>query len=301
MPKTVGFKDKTVTSGFDDDKENQYRAKQGRTDIVRFMTEPVEYLVHKINDVLDPDEDGEERAFSLKCAQDWDEAEDDWVGDCEACEQEYDRQSRYAVGMLVVARKSKSGKTIKVDANESVKYWDYAATTYSRMETLTESVEEGGKEIRKVEVKITCEDTGWQKVNLTRYEGKQCTKREHVTAWKEEGPEILEKATTPSDNASIKRRLKKKKKTRDDYEEEPEEEEEDLGLEEDEEEEEEEEERPKRKKKASKKTSKKATKKKATKKKATKKKTKKKDEEEEEEDEPLDEDDVDGMIDELGL
>jgi len=98
MPRDVGWGDESVGNR-GPDKERQYRGVKGETHVIRVMTTCKEVRVHFVDDILDPDKDGEARGFWMNCSREWDESEEEWVGDCMGCDREYTVSSKFVAGI----------------------------------------------------------------------------------------------------------------------------------------------------------------------------------------------------------
>ena len=214
--KRIGWEDESIVGGFRNERERQFRAKKGKTFVIRVMEDAFSFRQHKINDILEPDKDGEERAFNMNCSKDWDDEAEDWTGDCEGCEREYDVVERFIAGILVLGYYSgRSDKFKAVDADESPHYWDFGRTQYRKISDLALSMQRGKKKraLKTVELLVTCEDENFQKINLNKADpdDERRTTREHVEAWKEQGDDLLDLATEAPKKSEWQRRLKKKK------------------------------------------------------------------------------------------
>lgn len=225
----IDWEDEDIVSGFKKDKYRQFRAKPGVTHVARVMTMPVQYRVHKINDVLEPDKDGEENCFNMNCSKTWDDAADGdddeqgtggWVGDCEGCEKEYDLQDRYVAGLAVVGEIRK-GSVKKVSAAESPHYWDFGNDKYRSLSDIRLSMKRGKKNrpLKAVELEIKLNDSKpevFQDLNIQKRDSDHdvLTTKNHVAEWKEQGPELVKDSQEGPSKAEWKRRLKSKKSTK---------------------------------------------------------------------------------------
>lgn len=224
MARTIGWENEDVKAGFGGpNKESQYRAEKGTRHVVRLVGMPQEYRTHKIDDVLEKNEKGEQKAFNVNCAKKWDEkakSEDSddlgaWVGECQACDQEYDVAMRYVCGMILLAeQKGKAPKATVLPPESSPRFWDFAATTYERIRTLVGELRqaEPPRKLHEVDVVITCEDSLYQKINLNVSQAKPLCSPAHVAAYKEVGTKLIAECSKESKNSDLQRRLKKKAK-----------------------------------------------------------------------------------------
>lgn len=286
----VGWNDESVSSGFSDHKDQQYKGEKGVKHILRICTECEEYRVHEVDDVF-KNNDGEYITFNIVCGKHWDEEAEDWAGDCLACDKEYDAKTKFIAGVLMVGViKGKSEKPAAVEPHQSVFYWAFGNDKYEQLRDLYFGLKqaEEPKRLKDVELMVTCgkakDAVQFQKLNITIWQGKTMTTKAHKKAAIEGMRALMDAASAPTKPAEMKRRLKKKREAEPD---------------DDEEEEEEEEDRPKRTKK---KTSKKKTKKKTRRKKEPDPEPEdeeEEEEEEEEEDEGTGDPEMDALMDEI--
>lgn len=219
MPRKVGWKDQSIKSGFgrgSDDKK--FKGINGIKHLIRIVTDCMEMRVHGIDDVLEPREDGEPRVFNMNCAMTWSDDEDDWVGECLACDRGYDVNVKYVCGIIVLAE-IKGQKIQKIDPENCVYWWPFGADKYRKLSDIALDLEtaaelEGGeaKTLDKIDIMVTCEDENWQRLDLKHFQGKKSLlKKAHVDQWKEEGPDLLKEAMKGDKPKVQERQLKKKK------------------------------------------------------------------------------------------
>lgn len=212
MVKKIGWEDETVTGGFQKkNKEQQFRGQKGTKHVIRIPGEVVEYRVHKVEDVAEPKENGEPQAFNLNCAKVWDETAEEWAGDCLACERDYPISARYVCGLVLVGvQKGKNPNVQKIDAPNSVMFWDFAGTTYRKISDLVLELKRAvpPKPLKSVELVVTCEDDNFQKVNIGISQGAPLTTKDHIAAFKDEAPKLVEECAAAPKPDDMKRELK---------------------------------------------------------------------------------------------
>lgn len=219
--RVVGWEDTSIVSGFGDrkNKERQYRGKKGEKHYIRVVSPAEEIRLHTVDDVA-TNKNGEPVTFQMICSKEWDEEKQEWVGECEGCERDYDIMERYFCCILLLGiKKGTRGKTQALDPENSVYYWDFGKDKYETLREIAIELAEAGKKLSGVELSVTCTDDSFQKLKIQKAEGKRLTTGAHVAVFKEEGQEIVDEATKAPSIAEQKRRLKKrkaKKKTEDD-------------------------------------------------------------------------------------
>ncbi len=214
MPRKIGWEDDTVRAGFGGpNKELQFRGEKGTKHIIRVVGEAQEYRVHKIDDVLMPGDDGEPRSFNLNCAKEWDDAASDWGGECLACEKDYDIAVRYVTGIVLLGiQKGKAPKPTLQEPTACAMFWDFGADKYTKLYEIGQELKRAtpAKKLSQVELVITCEDTGFQKLNIGVSQGAALTTKDHLACYKEQGTKLVEECCAPPKPDDMKRRLKKK-------------------------------------------------------------------------------------------
>lgn len=292
MGRKIGWSDETIQGGYGDDslKDRRYKGLRGQKHVVRVMTEAEVFRVHVIDDVLDAAEDGEPRVFYMNCSQTWDDEAEDWTGKCMGCEGDYDVQEKYIAGVLLLGvQKGKKGGMQKIDPENSPHYWTFGADKYRKLSNIYLELQRAKKKrsLKQVELTIDCgskaDDEKFQKLDINVAQGDDMTTRDHVAAWKEDGPDLIEAAMKVESIAVQKRKLKKKKRKRED---------EDDVIDD---EEEEEEEKPRR----AKKKGPRRTKKKASRKKKEPEPEEEEEGDDEEEEDEVGEDDLDDLLSEI--
>lgn len=274
--KAVGWQDESVQSGFSDrkDKERQYRAKKGRTDYMRVMSSAEEYRTHSVPDVAF-NKEGEAVTFNIICSKEWDDKKEDYVGECLSCDKDYEVSERFICGVIFLgSKKGKRGSINENSADNAPYYWDFGNDKYVKLREMAmrQAEAEPPKKLSQVELVVTCTDDGFQKIEISKYEGKRLTTKDHIAEYKEQGEDLIDEAVKPPSVAEQKRRLKSKKPKK----------KADEDLFGDEDDGDEPEEKPKKKAR-----------------KSPAKARKKKEPEPEPEDEDEDDDDLDGLLDEL--
>lgn len=211
----IGWEDQSITGGFKGaNKERQFKGEIGVTYIIRVMTECEEYRVHVVDDVREPDKNGEPQVFNMICSKTWDSGAEDWTGECEGCERDYVLNNKYISGVLVVGSyKGRSKVPQKIDPANAAHYWPFGGDKYRKLSdiALTLSRAKKPRTLKQVELEVSCEDETFQKLNIQISQGEALTTRAHIEAWNEEGPKLLEEATKPPTIAEQKRNLKKRK------------------------------------------------------------------------------------------
>ena len=211
----IGWEDETVKGGFGGpNEERKFRGEKGTKKIVRFTTSCFRYRVHSINDVRPPHpKTGEEQGFGMNCSKEWSDKNEEWEGDCEPCERDYDLKDRFICGLILVGIQKGRGKVQKIDPENSPMFWDFAGTMYEVVRDKQAELKQAKKpqKITQVEYIVTCDDDQWQKIRLDKSDREVYTTREHVRAWKEQGDQLIADATEGLDVKTQKRKLKKKK------------------------------------------------------------------------------------------
>jgi hypothetical protein len=217
--RSIGWKDPDISGGGNRrNRERQYRGKKGERHYIRIVTECEEYQVHSVDDVLDPRDDGEPRIFNMNCSKHWDDEADDYVGECLACERDYDINTRYICGILLLAvKKGTKGKAQTLDPENAPHYWDFGADKYRKISNHAIELADADppKPIQKVEFVVTCEDEGFQKLDINVSQSKQLTTRDHMEEWAEQGPSLVDGASGALSLKEQKRSLTKRKKKKD--------------------------------------------------------------------------------------
>jgi len=214
MPRKVGWTDKSITGGRGVDKDKRFKGQKGMTFVIRVMTDCDEFRTHFVDDVLEPDKDGEVRGFSVVCAKTWDEDADDYVGDCLCCERDYDVSTQYIAGVILVGQyKGRAKKPQELDAESSVLYWQFGADKYRKLSDIALELSRAtnARKLHQVELTVKCEDDFYQKLNLNVSQADRLTTKEHIVAWKDEGEDLVASACKVPSSAEMKRSLKKKK------------------------------------------------------------------------------------------
>lgn len=218
--KKVGWGDESVTSGYDDSlRENRFRGTRGTKYLIRVLTDAMEYRVHTIDDVLDADEEtGEARCFNMNCSLDWDEDKEDWVGKCIPCEEEYDANSRFVCGLVLLATQKGRGKWQSIDPENSVMYWDFGRDKYVQLRDIELELQRAKtkkKGLKHVELVVTCgnkrDDETFQKLRIQISQDEPAMTRDYLEAFKAEGLSLVERASAGDDPKVQARKLKKKK------------------------------------------------------------------------------------------
>lgn len=209
--------------GFKKDKSRQYRGKAGEKHFLRIMTDPEEYILHKVDDVLEPEEDGTPRVFNAICRREWDDDEEDWTGDCQACDEGYETISRYICGVVFLGQKPAKGKgkISRIDPELSPRYWDFGKDKFNSLAAVFSDLqdEDPPRKLNQVEITVTCDekrDEEYQDLKINTYSGKTLTEKGHLKAWKAQGADLIDAATKADSESEMKRSLarKKKKKSR---------------------------------------------------------------------------------------
>lgn len=223
--------DPKAGGGYKKDKSRQYRGKSGEKHFLRIMTEPDEYIVHKVDDVLEPDEHGEPRAFNAICRKEWDDDAEDWAGECEACDRGYETFSRFICGVLFLGTKPAKGKgkIAKIDPEASPRYWDFGRDKFNSIAAVYSDLQDADppQKLNQVEVTVTCDsarDEEYQDLKINTSSAATLTGKPHLLAWKAQGDKLIDEATKADSESEMKRSLaRKKKKRRDDDDDEQEE------------------------------------------------------------------------------
>lgn len=213
----VGWEDQSITGGRrgGPDKERRYRGKKGETHVIRVMTDCNEFRQHSVDDVLEPDKDGEARVFQINCRKVWDEKAEDWSGSCECCdERDYDLSGKFISGILLVGvYKGRSTTAQKIDPEHSPLWWDFGPDKYRQLSDIALELSRSSKKrkLSQVELTVKCEDEHFQKLNINVSQADTLTTKAHIDEWRSEGEKLLEEATAGPTEAEMKRNLKKKK------------------------------------------------------------------------------------------
>ena len=222
MARKIGWEDESITGTFNDD-DKKYRGVKGETHVIRVMQECVEFRIHFVDDVLDPSKDGEPRGFNKNCSREWSEADEDYVGDCDGCDREYDISSKFAAGILHLGTYKGRSKTVqKVDPENGVRWWPFGGDKYRKLSDLSLELSraEKPKKLHQVELVIKCEDEAFQKLNVNVSQAKALTTKAHVAEWKATGEKLVDEMIAGTTAKDWTRTLKRKKKRKKDDDEE---------------------------------------------------------------------------------
>lgn len=219
MGRKIGWEDESVTGSFRQDRERQYRGKEGEKHVVRAVGECIEYRQHFVDDVLDPAKDGTPKGFSMNCAREYNDDNGEWEGDCLGCDREYELSTRYCTGLLHLATyKGRSRTPQKIEPENAVHWWDFGGDKYRKLSDLALELSraENPKKLHQVEIVITCEPggEGYQKLNINLSQAKALTTRGHIEEYQETGPKMVAEAVKAPNASEQKRRLKKKRRKR---------------------------------------------------------------------------------------
>lgn len=219
MPRKVGWEDESITGGFGNDDEDKYKGVKGETHVIRVMVACEEYRVHAVDDVLEPDKDGEPRVFNANCSKEWEDASEDWDGDCTGCDdRDYDVAGKFITGILLLAIfKGRSKTPMKIDPENSVKFWPFGADKYRKLSDIALELTraEEPKKIHQVElvVKVDKSDQAelFQKLNINISQQKRYTTAKHIAEFKARGPDMVSGHVKGPSVREWKRILKKRR------------------------------------------------------------------------------------------
>jgi len=217
MPRDVGWGDETVGNR-GPDKERQYRGVKGETHVIRVMTTCKEVRVHFVDDILEPDKDGEARGFWMNCSREWDESEEEWVGDCMGCDREYTVSSKFVAGILFLGIfKGRAKKPTRIDPESAVNFWDFGNDKYKQLRELHFELardEDDPKKLHQVELTVKTKKQDFQDLTIAVYTGKRLTTKDYVDEFKAEGKKLIEAFCKTESIPEQKRNLKPRKPRR---------------------------------------------------------------------------------------
>jgi hypothetical protein len=204
------------------DKEKQYRGVKGETHIIRIMTNCKEVRQHFVDDVRDPDpKTGEPQGFNQNCSREWDDTEEEYLGDCMGCDRDYDINTKLVTGILHVGTiKGRAKVPTVIEPENAVKYWDFGlpqfgpGKKFKQIREIHFDLEREGKRLPQVELQIKTEKEKYQDLTITRYNGPRLTTKAHAAAFKEEGQALVDEFCKAPSLSEQKRNLKKRRPRR---------------------------------------------------------------------------------------
>lgn len=221
MGRKVSYGDTTIQSGGGGpDKDRRFRGVKGTTFVIRVVSECEEVREHFVDDVLEGTwEDGSPKGFNIMCSREWDEEEEDFVGDCEGCDRDYEIKTKYVSIILVLGLyKGKSTRVQTIDPENAVYWWDYGADKFRQLSDIYLDLQRSKKpkELKQVELTVKTNKEHFQDLTIAVSQADplmdKSNAKDYLACYKDESPGLLAEILKVPSIQEQKRRLKPKKK-----------------------------------------------------------------------------------------